>query len=145
MTMYDDTRAELQKRYDQIAEELSDLELRMMNARYRSLEMKDAGARRLREEVQALKQKAAEAGPKIRGFAASSSQAWAKFRDGMENAWEDLRSSCSSACDEFRKKVPDGADPSGSAECCSSTAECADTSFNPTATAATGERPAKSC
>lgn len=133
MSMMKSARKEFEKRYEQLEEELKELELKTLNAKYRSLESRDAAARTLRGKVQDLKARAAEGKQKASQFADESSGAWEKFRAGMENAWEELRTSVSDAREEFEETFTDedgNLDASGAA-CSSHTTDGKTTTASP--------------
>jgi predicted nucleic acid-binding Zn-ribbon protein len=139
MSIIQTAKQEMQKRYEELEVELSALEMKTLNVKYRSLEARDAAAKSLRENIQSLKQKVAAARHKIGEFPDENAGAWTTFREGMESAWDNLRSCCSASYEEFNKAYAEDDDKLDKSDpACSSTTDGTATTASPS-TAASGQ------
>ncbi len=124
MSMISETRSAMEQKFHDVMNDLSTLELKMLDAKFRTLEARDAGAKKLREEVARIKQKTVSAQEKLRDFSSDSSESWQTFQDGMENAWAELRTACSDAYAEFAAKDVEN-ESSDADSCCGTKSESA--------------------
>jgi hypothetical protein len=108
MSTISDAKAEMQKRFHEVNDELGNLELKMLSTKFKALEARDASAKKLREQVAVLRQRTLEAKQTLSEFSSDSGSAWDTFRNGMENIWEGLRSSSRSAYLDFTSKDSTG-------------------------------------
>lgn len=133
MSFVNTAKEEMKKRYEQLEQEMSGLELKTLSAKYRTLEARDTAARTFRSKVQSLKKQAVKGKQKASEFSDDSTGAWNTFREGMENAWEELRTSCSAAYDEFKENYSDDeqAVDASDAVCSSFTTDGKTTSASP--------------
>ena len=124
MSFLTNARQEIEKRYGQLEQEMSELELKTLNTKYRSMEARDAAMKTFREKFQALKKRAADGKKQVSEFSDDSAGAWRTFRGGVENAWKELRATCSEAAAEFKDaSADDHGDFEASDASCSSTTD----------------------
>ena len=123
MSFLNNAKQEIEKRYGQLEQEMSELELKTLNAKYKSLEARDTALKTCREKFKALKERAADGKKQVSEFSDDSDGAWNTFREGMENVWKELRTTCSKAASEFKDASADdhGKIDASEASCSSST------------------------